>query len=102
MNSLNIERFKDNLKKYKQGVLSGEEEKQFEDELEKLDEYQAFLEAETGRMSYGIDYNPETERKILRRSQFSAYFRMGLISLVISLLLLPTLNLFAMVLDVIP
>lgn|GEM_PF-2119994 len=102
MNSLNIEKFKENFKKYKQGALSEEEENQFEDELEKLDEYQAFLEAETGGMSYGVDYNPENERKILRRSQFTAYFRMGLISLVISLLLLPTLNLFAMVFDIIP
>lgn len=102
MNHLNIEEFKENFKKYKQGTLTEEAEERFEDELEKLDEYQAFLETETGRMSNGVDYNPETERKILRRSQLSAYFRMGLISLVISLLLLPTLNLFAMALDILP
>lgn len=82
------------------GILTDEEEKRFEDELEKLDEYQAFLEAETSRISNENEYGLETERNILRRSQLSAYFRMGLISIVISLLLLPTLNLFAMALDI--
>ncbi|MDA3130860.1 hypothetical protein ACFPTR_13765 [Aliibacillus thermotolerans] len=99
---MNSEEFKAKFKKYRMGMLTVEEEEQFEDELEKLDEYQAFLEVETAGISSGDEYSLETERKILRRSQLSAYFRMGLISIVVSLLLLPTLNLFAMAFDIFP
>lgn len=99
---LNINEFKDKLKKYKQGVLTEGAERKFENELEKLDEYQAFLEAETGEMSNGNDYSLETERKIIKRSQLFAYLQVGLIALVTSLLLLPTLNLLAMALNIIP
>lgn len=99
---LNSDEFKVNFKKYRTGTLTKEEEEQFEDELEKLDEYQAFLEAETRGRPNRNDYDSEKERKVLRRSQLSAYFRIGLTSLVVSLLFLPTLNLLAMALDVIP
>lgn len=74
------------------GTLSKKEEEKFEHELEKLDEYQLFLEAELGETM--------NENKILRRSQAIAYVRMGFVSLIISLLLLPTLNLLALVFSI--
>lgn len=92
MNHLNSDEFKEKFKKYRQGTLTEEEEERFEDELEKLDEYQAFLEAETRGRPNRNGYNPETERRILKRSQMFAYFRIGLSSLVTALLILPTLN----------
>ena len=94
MNHLNSDEFKVKFKKYRQGTLTEEEEERFEDELEKLDEYQAILETETRGRPNKNDYNPETERRILKRSQMFAYFRIGLSSLVTALLILPTLNLF--------
>lgn len=99
---MNSDQFKENLKKYHKGNLTPEEEEEFENELEKLDEYQAFLEAETRRETEDNDYLQEKERKILKRSQSSAYFRMGLVSLIVSLLVVPTLNVLAMAFDIIP
>lgn len=99
---MNSKEFKVLFKKYQMGTSTEEEEERFESELEKLDEYQAFLEAETGETLNIMSYSLETERKILRRSQLAAHFRMGLISLVISLLLLPTLNLIALALGIFP
>lgn len=102
MSHLTSEEFKANLEKYRRGTLTEEEEERFEAALEKLDVYQAFLEAEAEETLNDNRSILETERDILRRSQLVAYFRMGLISLVISLLLLPTLNLMAMALDILP
>lgn len=102
MNFLNNKEFKENLKKYEFGLLTAEEEEQFEEILEKLDEYQAILEAETtGSLKKDYD-NFEAERKILKRSELHAYFRISLISLIVSLLLLPTLNLIAMAFNLLP
>jgi len=92
MSFLKIDEFKDCLQKYQMGTLSKKEEEKFEHELEKLDEYQLFLEAELGETM--------NENKILRRSQAIAYVRMGFVSLIISLLLLPTLNLLALVFSI--
>lgn len=87
---------------YRNGTLTEEEEEEFENELEKLDEYQSFLEAESVEAMKWDEHYLERERKILKRSQQSAYFRIALISLVVSLLLLPTLNLMAMALGILP
>jgi len=99
---LTVDEFKKKLIAYESGNLTPDEEEQFEQELEKLDEYQAFLEAHIGDT---LDPSPnrcKVEEKILRRSQSVAYFRMGLIALIVSLLLLPTLNLFALIIGVWP
>lgn len=96
--------FKNQFRKYRLDTLSEKEEKEIENELEKLDEYQMFLETEMGGSESFIEeknYNLKTEREILKRSQFLAYFRMGIISLVVSLLVPPTLNFIVKVLDLI-
>ena len=102
MNVLNSDDFKRYFKKYQMGTLNDEEMDRLENELEKLDEYQTFLEVEMEEISKRNGYNLETERKILRRGQFFAYFRIGLVSIVVSLLLLPTLYLLALALDILP
>jgi len=99
---LNIDEFKTTFKKYRMGNLTPEAEEKFEGELEKLDEYQAFIEMEIGGTQEDNNYLQEEERKIFKRSQSSAYIRMGLVSLIISLLLLPTLNVLAMAFNIVP
>jgi len=99
---LTIDEFKKKLIAYESGNLSPVEAEKFEKELEKLDEYQAFLEAYIGDTSNPSPDHPNVEKKVLRRSQSAAYFRMGLVALIVSLLLLPTLNLFALILGVLP
>ncbi|WP_156644685.1 hypothetical protein [Lentibacillus sp. JNUCC-1] len=99
---MNSEEFKSNFKKYREGTLTEEEEIQMEGELDKLEQYQAFLEAETEDEANESNRNPEVDRKILRRSQSSAYIRTGLIALVVGLLIPPSIHLFAMVFDLLP
>lgn len=99
---MTIDEFKKKLIAYESGNLSPVEAEKFEKELEKLDEYQAFLEAYIGDTSNPSADHPTVEKKVLRRSQSAAYFRMGLVALIVSLLLLPTLNLFALILGVLP
>jgi hypothetical protein len=83
--------FKERFKRYQHGKVTDEEEKLVENELEKLDEYQNFLDAEfeEGFEKFGLD----VERAILRRSKFTAYLRTGLTAIIATLLILPSLNL---------
>jgi|SRR5690625_4775688 len=99
---MTIDEFKRKLNDYVAGNLTPDEAEQFEQELEKLDEYQAFIEANVDDVpDYKLD-GPPIDKKVLRRSQSTAYFRMGLVALIVSLLLLPTLNLFALIIGISP
>lgn len=91
---LNKEVFKEKLKQYKEGSLSEEEEELFEDELGKLDEYQSFLESESAQEIKNIDH-PDKVKGILKRSQTNAYIRIGLVSVITVLLIMPLVNFFA-------
>lgn len=83
--------FKERFKRYRYGKVTDEEERLVENELEKLDEYQSFLEEEfeEGFKDPGLD----VENAILRRSKVMAYLRTGLAAIIAALLILPTLNL---------
>lgn len=97
MSRLKSDEFKRKLEQYQQGSLTPEEEEQFENELEKLDEYQNFLETEMKIEVTKNEYDPNLEKRILKRSQLFAYLRIGLSTLISVLLILPTLNLFTSV-----
>lgn len=99
---MNGEEFKSNLKKYQMGAMNAREEEQFENELEKIDIYREFLDSEVYEIPRAHNFPTVDEKRILRRSQSSAYFRMGLVSLIISLLILPTFEFLKMALKIIP
>jgi len=97
---LRVDEFRKMLEKYRDGDLTAEEEEEIENELEKLDIYQSLLEKEFTEIHTENDLEPN--KKILKQSQNFAYMRIGLVALIITLLLLPTLNLFAMILGITP
>lgn len=75
------EDFKEKLKAYREGRLTGEEREELEKELDKIEEYQAFLEEEMDNSltkdaeeeNEVVDINSgESERRIIKRAKWKA------------------------------
>ncbi|QZY53813.1 anti-sigma factor [Crassaminicella profunda] len=68
--------FKKKLKDYTEGKLSKQEKKQIEEDLEKLEQYQEFLDGEveqdTNQRNKEIFYGHKNEKKILRIGKWKA------------------------------
>ncbi|MEY9094249.1 anti sigma factor C-terminal domain-containing protein [Paenibacillus sp. RC84] len=77
--------FRERLKAFREGTLSEADEREMEEELDKLDAYNALLEEEMG----GNVPGKQSEEMIIGRSKWRARWTSTLITLVVLLLILP-------------
>ena len=80
--------FKRKLESYENGQLSGDELAEFEAELEKLEQYQAYLEE--NKPQQPLEISEKKQKKILRRSKWKARFQTAMMALSIFIIVLIT------------
>ena len=80
--------FQRKLESYENGQLSGEELAEFEAELEKLEQYQAYFEE--NKPQQPLEISEKKQKKILRRSKWKARFQTAMMALSIFIIVLIT------------
>src|SRR5690625_1611739 len=75
--------FKRKLDAYEKGELSGSELEAFEQDLEKLEQYQAVLENDDVKDKENSDPEEKKQRNILRRGKWKARFQTAFYALII-------------------
>lgn len=81
--------FKESLKAYAEGRLSEEEKLFMEDELEKLELYQEFLDEQTDK---GSSKHPSFEEKVIRKSKWKARLQNASITIILISIVLIVLH----------
>lgn len=100
-----MQEFQQKLRDYADGNMTEEEQAAFERELEKMETYQAFLEAELGeqpsspstRPATPFDLDERSERRILFRSKWKSRATSGFFNVLFVLLAIATVQLLTLV-----
>ncbi|MCM3111337.1 anti-sigma factor [Lederbergia lenta] len=95
MNEKMSDEFKRKLEAYEHGHLEGRELAEFEEELEKLEQFQEHLEGDN--LEYQIPISGEKQKKILRKSKWKARLQTAMVAVGIFIIVMIVSTIFTAV-----